>query len=101
MVFERTSGGDALRVVRVEAPKGGALIDLCDDSSAPVSFSCRSASCGTCRVELLEGAELLEPPKAAEIEVLDVFGDDPGAVRLACQTRVKAGAGVVRIRAAR
>jgi ferredoxin len=101
VVFETTNGGDGLRVVRVDAPDGGALIDLCDENSAPVSFSCRSASCGTCRVELLEGADLLEPPKPPEIEVLDLFGDEPGKVRLACQARVKAGAGVVRIRAAR
>jgi 2Fe-2S ferredoxin len=99
--FESTSGEGAPRVVRVESPEGGALIDMCDESSAPVPFSCRSASCGTCRVEVLEGAALLEPAKPAEIEVLHVFGDDPDSVRLACQTRVKAGAGVVRIRAAR
>ena len=101
MEFESTSGGGAPRVVRVEAPEGGALVDICDESSAPVPFSCRSASCGTCRVEVLEGAALLETAKPTEIEVLDVFGDDPDSVRLACQTRVKAGAGIVRFRAAR
>lgn len=101
MVFESTIGGGAPRVVRIEAPEGGALIDMCDETSAPVPFSCRSASCGTCRVEVLEGAALLEPAKPTGIEVLDVFGDDPARVRLACQTKVKAGAGVVRIRAAR
>ncbi|MGH7439832.1 MAG: 2Fe-2S iron-sulfur cluster-binding protein [Polyangiaceae bacterium] len=98
--FEATIGAGGPRVVRVEAPDGGALIDMCDESSAPVAFSCRSASCGTCRVEVVEGADMLEPPKAPEIEVLEVFGDEPGKVRLACQTRVKPGRGVVRVRSA-
>lgn len=76
------------------------LVDLCDEKSAPVPFSCRSASCGTCRVAVLAGAELLEPPRDDELEVLDVFGDDPGATRLACQARLKAGPGLVRVRPA-
>ena len=99
--FEAMIRGGGPRVVRVDAPDGGALVDMCDESSAPVAFSCRSATCGTCRVEVLEGAENLEPAGAAEVEVLSVFRDDASRVRLACQAWVKAGDGVVRLRAAR
>lgn len=76
------------------------LVDLCDETSAPVPFSCRSASCGTCRVLVLAGAELLAPPREDEVEVLAVFGDDPARTRLACQARVKPGPGIVRLRPA-
>jgi 2Fe-2S ferredoxin len=82
----------------VDAPKGGKLVDICDASDAIVPFSCRSASCGTCRVDVFEGADLLEPPRDEELDVLDVFGDDPARRRLACQARVRRGEGRVRVR---
>jgi ferredoxin len=86
--------------LEVSVPDGGPLIDLCDELNAPIPFSCRSASCGTCRVDVLEGAALLEPPADEELDVLDVFGDDPASRRLACQLRVRQGPGRLRVRAA-
>jgi len=85
--------------VAVDLPDGGALVDVCDDAHAPVPFSCRSASCGTCRVEVLAGAALLEPPKRDELEVLDIFTAAP-THRLACQAVVRAGPGLVVLRSA-
>jgi len=81
---------------RVEVPDGGEIVDICDQHFAPIPFSCRSASCGTCQVEVLEGEELLEPQNAAERDLLPLLG---GKGRLACQARVKANVeGVIRIR---
>jgi ferredoxin len=85
------------REKRVEAPDGGALLDVCDEILAPVPFSCRSATCGTCQVEIVEGAELLEPPCAAERELLTLLGG-PQNDRLACQARVLPGPGLVRLK---
>jgi ferredoxin len=85
------------RKKQVEAPAGGELVDICDDCLAPIPFSCRSASCGTCHVQVLEGAELLEPPSAEEAELLSVLGGK-GVLRLACQARVRAGPGLIRLR---
>jgi ferredoxin len=96
VVFESFVGP----AVEADAPDGGRLIDLCDEGHAPVPFSCRSASCGTCRVDILEGAELLEPPQYEELEVLDLFGDNPAHRRLACQARVRPGLGRLRVRVA-
>jgi ferredoxin len=84
--------------LEVPAPDGGALIDLCDEQNAGIPFSCRSASCGTCRVDVLEGAELLEPAADEELDVLDIFGDNPAERRLACQVRIRDGAGRLRVR---
>jgi ferredoxin len=75
---------------------GGRLIDACDDARAPVAFSCRSASCGTCRVEVLAGAELLDLPGPDELEVLAIFAAAP-AERLACQAIVRPGPGLIRL----
>jgi ferredoxin len=83
--------------VTAEAPEGSALIDVCDEAGAPVSFSCRSASCGVCRVEVLAGAPLLDVPSEEELAVLAIF-EAPAAERLACQAQVKPGEGLVRLR---
>jgi ferredoxin len=93
--FEATGAGAS---IEIEAPDGAYIVDLCDQTSAPVPFSCRSASCGTCRIDLLEGAELLEPPSEAELDVLFLFGDDPAQRRLACQARLRSGQGRTRLR---
>jgi len=90
-----------LPLLEVTAPRGARLVDLCDEKSAGVPFSCRSASCGTCRVDVLEGAELLDPPADEELDVLDLFGDDPTRCRLACQIRLReTGDGRLHIRPA-
>ena|SRR5258707_5989133 len=83
----------------VEVPEGGPLVDICDETLAPVPFSCRSATCGTCRIEVLEGVELFEPRGPEEEELLDILGD-PASVRLACQAKLKKSDGLVRLRIA-
>jgi len=90
--------GNALgAAVSVEAQGGGRLLDVCDETRAPVAFSCRSASCGICRVQVLEGACLLEPPMREELAVLELFSA-PSDERLACQAVIRAGAGLIKLR---
>ncbi|MFW5924989.1 MAG: 2Fe-2S iron-sulfur cluster-binding protein [Myxococcota bacterium] len=68
-----------------EAAAGTRLVDVVDDHpEAGVPFSCRSATCGTCRVEVIQGQQAVAPPSEDEQEVLVLFGDPP-AVRLCCQ----------------
>ncbi len=81
----------------VDAPEGGALVDLCDEVLAPVAFSCRSASCATCQIEVIEGGELLEPPNDEEQELLALLAGPPNN-RLACQAQLKRGSGKVRVK---
>lgn len=95
--FEGTGmAGDKI----AEAPEGGDLLDICDHVLAPIPFSCRSASCGTCHIEVLEGDQLLEPPGEEESDLLDLL-DNPPTGRLACQARVLPGPGFIRIRPVR
>lgn len=84
---------------RAEAPRGGSLVDVIDAARAPVPFSCRSATCGTCRIEILEGIDLFEPAEPAEDELLAIFGDAPN-FRLACQAKLRKAEGVIRLRIA-
>ncbi|MGD8608829.1 MAG: 2Fe-2S iron-sulfur cluster-binding protein [Myxococcales bacterium] len=75
--------------LEVEAQAGEAIMDITDaNPAAEVPYSCRSATCGTCRVEVLEGGEALSPPDEDELEVLEIFGDSPDRVRLSCQVRI-------------
>jgi ferredoxin len=72
--------------VSVDAP--ASLIDVTDEHpDSDVPFSCRSASCGTCRVEVLAGAEGLLKADEDELEVLQIFEDGPN-VRLCCQLQL-------------
>ncbi len=98
VVFERARGnlGEPLTVA---VPEGGALVDTCDDHTAPIPFSCKSASCGSCRVEVLEGGAELLPPADDELDVLDIFATPPPQHRLACQARMKPGLATLRVRA--
>jgi len=74
----------------VEVAPGTALVDVCDDHpEAEVPFSCRSASCGTCRCQVTEGMAALSKPEDDELDVLSVFGDGPD-VRLCCQIKLVA-----------
>ena len=67
---------------------GTALVDVCDEHpEAEVPFSCRSASCGTCRVRVKEGMGLLSKAQDDELDVLEVFGDGKD-VRLCCQIQL-------------
>jgi ferredoxin len=81
----------------VEVPDGGALVDICDAHYAPVPFSCRSATCATCHIQVLEGADLLEPAESEEAELLRVLRAPAGS-RLACQAVVRAAPGVLRVK---
>jgi 2Fe-2S ferredoxin len=91
IVFERTGR-------EVDWPEGGRLLDLCDrEVRAGVPFSCRDANCGTCRVRVVEGLERCEPPGDDERALLEILGGGDPSIRLACQLRVRAGDGRVRL----
>ena len=83
----------------VQAPKGGSVADLCDDHEAPIPFSCRSASCATCHIEVLEGQEAFAAPEQDELDVLEAIDSKPPRFRLACCAQLKPGDAVVRVRA--
>jgi len=73
----------------VDAEPGEAIMDITDANPASeVPYSCRAATCGTCRVEVVAGGDALSVPDEFELEVLEIFGDTPDKVRLCCQTKL-------------
>lgn len=78
---------------------GDKMLDVCDDVRGGVPFGCRNASCGSCVVDVIEGADALEPPSRLELSVLRHHAVGT-ADRLACRAAFGAP-GTVRIRARR
>ena len=95
VVLESNTG----RIVELDAAPGAAIADLVDDHNGPIPFSCRSASCGTCRIHVLEGSDQLLPPAQDELELLDVFDHKPPLIRLTCQAKLAPNATRVHVKA--
>ncbi|MBX3126552.1 MAG: 2Fe-2S iron-sulfur cluster binding domain-containing protein [Polyangiaceae bacterium] len=96
VVFEGNLLGREKSVdVEAETP----LVDLADLVLAPIPFSCRSATCATCQVDVVAGAELLLPAGDEERELLALLRCPP-TTRLACQAVVQSGFGTLRVKPA-
>lgn len=65
-------------------PDGSSIDALCENAGIP--FCCNSGVCGTCKVEILEGAENLNELTQEENDL----GMDRNH-RLSCQCRIKSG----------
>jgi ferredoxin len=69
-------------------------------AEGPIPVQCRSATCGTCWVGVLGGAEKLSPMDARERERLREFGyvdttDERPLIRLACQAAATGAVSIV------
>ena len=76
----------------VHVPDGSLLAEL--DGKCSILFACKSASCASCKVKVLEGMENLEHPSELEQAGLATFATDPHE-RLMCVCKIKKGKVVV------
>lgn len=72
----------------------------CTVDEGPIPVQCRSASCGTCWVGVVGGAEKLTPVAPRERKAMQLFGyidtDDPKPIiRLACQAQGEGAISIV------
>ena len=70
--------------VEYEVPDGNLLAEVCENAGIP--FSCNSGVCGTCQIEILEGAENLNELNREE---KDLAMDRQN--RLGCQCKILGG----------
>lgn len=70
----------------IELPDGSPIAEACEEGGVP--FACTEGVCGTCVIEVKEGAENLSSPTQEE---KDFLGDGTCDERLACQCRIKNG----------
>jgi|GEM_PF-179034 len=78
-------GGPSAAALR---PAGRPLLDQVEDRKVNMPYGCRSGTCGSCRVKVLKGGELLEPPAPIEQDTVETFGFG-SETRLACRAIVK------------
>ncbi len=80
----------------VEASAGRTMLDVCEGAGIPMNTACGGfAACNSCRVQVLAGADLLDPTHPEE----EAFLDHPDE-RLGCQATFLGTDGEVRVRLA-
>uniref|UniRef100_UPI001A8F1021 2Fe-2S iron-sulfur cluster-binding protein n=1 Tax=Trinickia acidisoli TaxID=2767482 RepID=UPI001A8F1021 len=52
-----------------------------------IMFGCRSGNCGTCMIQIINGAENLSIKTERETRLFELTGETDPAIRLACQCR--------------
>lgn len=72
-----------------EVPQGKDLKELCHETQASLPFSCQNGDCGTCIIEVIDGAENLTPMESKEKQTLEMNSADSSKCHLACQCKVK------------
>jgi ferredoxin len=73
----------------VEAEPGTTLSLVAFRSEAGLPFGCRSGTCGTCVLTVVEGEEGLDEPGFVEADTLAVCGETEPGRRLGCQIIVR------------
>ena len=71
--------------IEYEIPNGQQIAEACELAGIP--FSCNSGVCGTCQIEILEGAENLNELNREENELAQDRNH-----RLGCQCKILSGA---------
>ena len=74
---------------------GTTILGVSGQFSRPIASGCSDSTCGTCHVEILEGADHLSEPTARERATLKDAGHT-AAHRLACRTEILQGSVKVR-----
>ncbi|MCB9667181.1 MAG: (2Fe-2S)-binding protein [Myxococcales bacterium] len=85
--------------IEIRAHAGERLLDLMDGlPKKPIGFECRSATCGSCRVKIIGDGHQIVPPSQTETQTLKALGYSSSRDRLACQLRIAANTGRLRLR---
>ena len=78
-----------------ESVAGSTLLAISGRMKHPIASGCSDSSCGTCRVEVLEGADNLTGQEARERGTLKENGY-PTTLRLACRAELVGGSAKVK-----
>ncbi|ADR33967.1 ferredoxin [Sulfuricurvum kujiense DSM 16994] len=77
---------------------GKTIQDIVEASGSALPFGCRDGECGTCVVMIESGMEYMSPVTDKEKAVLKTLNESNPKARLACQMKVIAPNGLVRIK---
>lgn len=84
MTRQRAKVFFVLEDLEVEVPHGTSLAEVVDASGADITFGCKSGTCGTCRVRVVDGLENLSPTTPEERDFLSSLEAEANE-RLGCQ----------------
>lgn len=97
ITVENESGG----IRQLEVPDGInlSLMEVLKASEYDILATCGGmALCATCRIQVIEGMDTLEPRSDAELDMLDTLPDADDQSRLACQIRLNPALDGLKIR---
>lgn len=87
--FHVRENNGALREIEVPTDMNLNLMEVLKASDYEIEAACGGmALCATCHIEILEGAEKLNPRTDAELDMLDTLPVVLTNSRLACQVKV-------------
>lgn len=97
--FKMVTGQEVASAAATDKRDWSQIDPRCTIDEGPIPVQCRSASCGTCWVGVLGGAEKLSPVATRERKAMKDFGyvdtDEPRPlIRLACQAQ---GSGAISV----
>jgi ferredoxin len=109
VVWDENADGRSFKAVHSQEVASGAATDKrpwheldarCTVEEGPIPVQCRSASCGTCWVGVLGGAEKLSPVAARERRKMPEFGyietdEAQPLIRLSCQAQTQGALSIV------
>ena len=72
----------------MKADTESAILDLCEDAGLKLPHGCRVGVCGSCRVQVIEGEELLTERTFVESDTLERHRDGE-EIRLACRAKFR------------
>lgn len=79
-----------------QAEAESTVIEAAANLARPIATGCADSTCGTCRVEVLEGAENLFPAQDARERATLKDNGFPTNLRLGCRVQVNSGIAKVR-----
>lgn len=74
--------------LQVDVEVGANMKEVAQAEGASIPFGCEQGICGTCLINVPEGADNLSDPTDQEKETLEAMGAEPEQ-RLACQCQVE------------
>lgn len=98
--FPLINGQEIASAAREDKREYRSRDERCTPDEGPIPVECRSASCGTCWVGVIAGADKLSPVEPMERKRLGVFGyaeteGEKPIVRLACQAKAFGAVSIV------
>jgi ferredoxin len=91
--------GDTSRTLEIPDGINLSLMEVLKASEYDILATCGGmALCATCHIQVLDGMDKLEERTDAELDMLDTLPDSDDDSRLACQIKVNASIGGLKIR---